>query len=97
MSTVVWREWYNVSAVKQLTAMGTLPRNEIDIDGVNAMTGEEIAREIVERTNQCNGEDFREGGEIVIIEPLHAAGTYEITTDYEPVFYVCKRGPDEEQ
>lgn len=25
---VIWREWYNESAIEAMTKMGTLPRNE---------------------------------------------------------------------
>ena len=89
LTTIVWREWFNEAAVKQLTEMGTLPRNEIDID-TSYMGGESVAAEIAEKANWQDSEWFRSGGEIVILEPEEFAGTYRIIVDYEPTFYACR-------
>lgn len=90
MAIVVWREWYNESAVKKLTEMGTLPRYEIEIDDFDIDDGETVARFIAEDANKHDPECFREGGEITIVEPESIAGDYEISVDYEPVFIACK-------
>jgi hypothetical protein len=52
--------------------------------------GEDAARMIAEQCNNCDGEQFRVGGKIVIIEPEDMAGTYDISVDYEPTFYARK-------
>ena len=91
LTTIVWREWFDEDAVKKLTEMGTLPRNEADID-TRYMDGDSIAAEIAEKANQQDSENFREGGELVILEPEEFAGTYEISTKYEPRFYAYKSG-----
>lgn len=84
-TTVVWREWYNAASVEQLTKMGTLPRNEIELD-TRWMDGEEVAKAIAEEAYRNDFESFREGGEIVIVEPEQFAGTYRIVTEYVPEF-----------
>lgn len=89
LTTIVWREWFNEAAVKQLTEMGTLPLNETDID-TNYMTGDDVAAEVAEKANQQDNESFCSGGEIVILEPEEFAGTYKITTEYEPRFTAYK-------
>jgi hypothetical protein len=86
MATVIWREWYNAAAVKKLTEMGTLPRNEIEIDDFYMDDGDTVACIIAETANKQDGECFREGGELTIVEPASIAGDYEISVDYEPVF-----------
>ena len=87
MTTVVWREWYNESAVKKLIEMGTLPRNEIEVDGADELEGWELAELIVRQVNGEDPEYFRQGGSMVILEPEKHAGTYNITVEYEPTFY----------
>src|ERR1039458_2816711 len=77
---IVWREWFNEAAVASLTKMGTLPRNESMID-TRWMDGEEIAAEIAKEANDQDGESFREGGEIVIVEPAEFAGTYDLSVE----------------
>ena len=91
LTTIVWREWFDEDAVKKLTEMGTLPRNEADID-TRYMDGDSIAAEIAEKANQQDSENFREGGELVILEPEEFADPYEISTKYEPRFYAYKSG-----
>lgn len=86
---VVWREWYDEAAVKALTEMGTLPREETMLN-IMFENGEDVAGMIAEECNKRDGEHFREGGDIVILEPAEFAGTYRITTEYEPVFYARK-------
>lgn len=89
MTTIVWREYYNDAAVAQLTAMGTLPRNETEIDTAD-MQGYEVAAEIAQRDFDDTFESiFREGGRMVILEPVEFAGTYEIQVDYVPQFSAC--------
>ena len=94
MAFVIWREWFNADAVKRLEAMGTLPRNEIEIDDFDMTHGEAVARLIAQKTNEQDFEQFREGGQIVIVEPESIAGTYEITVDYEPQFDAYKSDLD---
>lgn len=89
LTTIVWREWYNDVAVKQLTEMGTLPCYETDID-ISYMDGDDVAAEIAEKQNSQDGECFLEGGEIVILEPEQFAGTYEVSVEYEPRFTAYK-------
>lgn len=86
---VIWREWYNESAVEALTKMGTLPRNETEIllkYFWHGFDGADAASEIARQANQQDPEAFRNGGEIVILEPPEWAGTYDIEVDYEPTF-----------
>lgn len=83
---VVWREYYNEAAIKQLEAMGTLPRNESMID-CRWCTGAEVAALVAEDAYRQDSEQFREGGDLVILEPEEFAGSYEIGVDYEPVFH----------
>lgn len=82
---IVWREWFSESAVKQLTEMDTLPRNETEID-TRLFDGADVAAAIAENENHYDGEAFREGGEIVILEPEEFAGTYRIDVEYTPTF-----------
>lgn len=86
--TIVWREWFNENAVKQLTEMGTLPRDETEIDApFDWEDGEDIARDVAIAEYRNGSEMFREdGAQIVILEPEKYAGTYEISVEYEPVF-----------
>lgn len=86
---VIWREWYNAPAVKVMTEMGTLPRYETVID-TRLEDGEGVATLIAKAANDHESESFREGGEIVILEPEEFAGTYEVTVEYEPTFYANK-------
>ena len=89
MIKVVWRDWYDDAVVAHLMKMGTLPRNEDEVE--TFMTdGEDAARMIAEQCNNHDGEQFREGGKIVILEPEDMAGTYDISVDYEPTFYARK-------
>ena len=85
---VVWREWYNENAVKQLTEMGTLPRDETEIDApFDWEDGEDVARDLATTEYQNGSELFREAGaQIVILEPEKYAGTYEIDIEYVPNF-----------
>lgn len=82
---VVWREWYNEGAVKKMEEMGTLPHYESFID-IRWMQGDDVAVAIAEDTYAHDAEQFREGGEIVILEPAEFAGAYDISVDYEPRF-----------
>jgi hypothetical protein len=96
MATVIWREWFNAAAVKKMTEMGTLPREEIEVDDFDVESGgRTVARIIAAAANKQDPEQFREGGGLVIVEPEAIAGTYEITVDYEPVFYAYKAEPGE--
>lgn len=89
MIKVVWRDWYDDAVVAALMKMGTLPRNEAEVE--TFMTdGEDAARMIAEQCNNHDGEQFREGGKIVILEPEDMVGTYDISVDYEPTFYARK-------
>lgn len=89
MIKVIWRDWYRPEDVTVLTKMGTLPRNEAKVAAF-MMDGEDAAREIAKQCNNCDGEQFREGGRIVIVEPEEMAGTYDISVDYEPSFFARK-------
>lgn len=90
MTTVVWREWFNEAAVKKMTEMGTLPRDETEIEDAYVTDGSDAAAELVRQANKSDFEAFREGGKIVIIEPEYYAGTYDVTVDYEPYFDAFK-------
>lgn len=85
MTKIVWRDWFSDPAIAQLTAMGTLPRNEVEID-TRLEDGASVAKLIAEDAYSHDAESFRNGGEIVIVEPEEFAGTYCITVDYEPIF-----------
>lgn len=85
MATIVWREWYNEPAVKKMEEMGTLPRYETEVD-TRFMDGDEVAAALAEDAYRHDSEQFREGGELVIMEPEEFAGTYDVSVDYEPVF-----------
>lgn len=85
MTTIVWREWFNEAAVKQLTAMGTLPREEMDLD-CDHLDGEDIAALIGEQCNKEHGSMFTDTTEIVILEPEKFAGTYRVHVEYEPSY-----------
>ncbi len=87
MTTVVWREWYSPETVAALTKMGTLPREEAEVTLGPGSDGADVAREIVEFCQQHgDGEWFREGGRLVILEPPELAGTYTIHVDYSPSY-----------
>lgn len=86
MTEVVWREWYNEAAVKQLTEMGTLSRYQIELSIEDWMDGCDVAAEIAKRANQSDFEAFQKDGKIVIIEPEYVAGTFDIEVEYEPSF-----------
>jgi hypothetical protein len=90
MTTIIWREWYNEPAVKRMAEMGTLPREETEIDDRFNETGSDIARLIAQDATSHGSELFQEGTRIVIVEPERYAGTYDVGVDYEPTFYVTK-------
>lgn len=90
LTTVVWREWFNEATIAQLTAMGTLPRNETLLD-CRLLNGADVAAAIAEDANGGDNEAFREGGELTIIEPEEFAGDYEISIDYEPFFFAHEK------
>lgn len=86
---VIWREWYNDFVVETMTKLGTLPRNETEVIPKyfgQMLNGAEAASEIARQANREDPEAFRNGGEIVILEPPEWAGTYDIEVDYEPTF-----------
>lgn len=89
MTTIVWREWYDENAVRQLTDMGTLPRYETEIDA-RYMDCDDVAAEIAEKANRDDSERFRDGGMLVIIAPEEFAGDYDIAVDWEPRFTAYK-------
>jgi hypothetical protein len=61
--------------------------NEIELKGVEGLSGRLIAQTLAERAyNDSGSETYREGGELVILEPPEITGTYKIVTDYEPTF-----------
>lgn len=93
MHQIVWREWYNAPAVAQMEAMGTLPKETIDID-CRYLTKDEVAAEIARRINLEDSESFARGGEIVIISPEEFAGTYSIDVDWTPSFSACEADLD---
>ncbi|SDP39331.1 hypothetical protein SAMN04488061_2831 [Filomicrobium insigne] len=83
--TVVWREWFDDEAVAELTAMGTLPRDETEISDYGydgADTAAEVARTVHEQDSEC----FVNGGKIVILEPERYAGIFHVHVDFEPSF-----------
>lgn len=88
---IIWREFFNEAAVKQLTEMGTLPRYETEMDVDEYTDGEEAAAEIAEKAFREDSEMFREGGTLVIVEPEHLSGTYDIEVEYRPSFYANAR------
>lgn len=94
MVRVIWRDWYNEAAVASMSKMGTLPRNEIEVDDFDAQDGDAVAVLIAEEANRQDSECFREGGEIVIMEPEDIAGTYAITVDWVPTFDACREDFD---
>jgi hypothetical protein len=54
---------------------------------VSESSGRLVAQELAERAYHDSGsEAYREGGELVILEPPEITGTYKIVTDYEPTF-----------
>ena len=87
---IIWREWYSEQAIAAMTKMGTLPQEEMEINSLGIYACDDIARKLVEQINSQNDECFRNGGDIVILEPLACAGRYNITVTYEPYFYVRK-------
>lgn len=90
MTIIVWREFFKPEVVEQLTKMGTLPREETNVD-VRRKDGPGVARFLAEMSNKSDAEQFREGGAITILEPEQFAGDYDIIVDYEPVFYAYKK------
>lgn len=86
LTKIIWREWYNEAACAAMEKMGTLPRNESEID-TRWMDGEEVAAEIAKQEYSRDFEAFREGGDIVILEPEEFAGKYEVGVEYAPNFY----------
>jgi hypothetical protein len=91
VTTIVWREWFNEAAVKQLTEMGTLPRNEINLEYYDNYEGEHIAEMIAQACNKEDVTAFTEPTEIVILEPEKFAGTYEVYVDFEPRYTAERR------
>lgn len=91
---VIWREWCNESDVEAMTKMGTLPRNETQINlepDPRYNEGADAAEEIARLVYWQDPEAFRNGGKIVILEPPEWAGTYDIEVDYEPTFTAYAR------
>lgn len=89
MTTIIWREWYDDNAVRQLTKMGTLPRYETEID-TRYMDGDDVAAKVAEKASRYDSESFRDGGVLVLLEPEEFAGDYEITVEWEPCFTAYK-------
>jgi hypothetical protein len=85
---VVWRPYYKADAVAQLTAMGTIERNEtyIDCDDVDHRWGDGVAAEVARLCHADDSTCYLKGGSIVILEPASIAGTYMIHTDWDPSF-----------
>lgn len=83
---VIWRDWFDKAAVAQLTAMGTLPRNEFEFNGW-AMDGSDVAQAIAEEQHKFDSTSYCDGGRIEILEPEKFAGVYEIHVDWEPSFH----------
>lgn len=89
---VIWREFYSPEAVAQLTAMGTLPRYEFELEPTfGEGPGWYVAKQIAKSENDSDPEAFVRGGAIVILEPAELAGVYDITCEYEPYFYASQR------
>ncbi len=86
---IIWRDAYSEGALEAMERLGTVPREEIEID-TRFMDGAEIAAAIANDSNGRDSENFREGGDIVILEPEEFAGTYKVSVDYEPHFYAYK-------
>ena len=86
MTTVVWREWFNEAAIKKMTEMGTLPREETELVIDDLDEGSDIAAVIARNANRSDFEAFQNGGKIVILEPEYIAGTYDISVEFEPCF-----------
>lgn len=87
---IVWRKWFDARDVETLTKMGMLPREVVEINVLPSDDGEDVARTIAEQCNSIDGEQFRTGGRITILEPSEFSGSYDISVDYEPVFYARK-------
>ena len=87
---IIWREWFNAPAVAKMTEMGTLPKEETEIDTCGE-DGRSVAELIAKEATDHGSEMFRESGAmIVILEPQEFAGTYDISVDYEPTFFAIK-------
>lgn len=89
LTKIVWREWFNASAVKQLTEMGTLPRYETMID-CSAENGHSVAELVAADAYSQNADGYGENWGMVIVEPAEFAGTYNIEVDYKPTFCAIK-------
>lgn len=89
LTKIVWRDWYSEGAIATMTAMKTLPREETEIDA-RFMDGEDVAADLVRLANENEGECYREGGKITILEPAEFAGNYDVAVDYEPSFSAYK-------
>ena len=68
MTKFVWREWFNADAVKKLTEMGTLPRNETEIDA-RWMTGEEVAAKVHQLLDDVAAPDIVMPAELPSVDP----------------------------
>ncbi|MBO4228060.1 hypothetical protein [Bradyrhizobium neotropicale] len=88
---VVWREWFNEAAIKQMTEMGTLPRNETEVSVGSHDNGEDVAALVAEDVAKEDSEAFRDGGTIVILEPEDFAGEYDIEVEYTPTYFARER------
>ena len=85
LTKIVWREWYNAPAVAKMTEMGTLLREECELD-VRGEDGAGVAALIAKDATDHGSEAFHSETEIVILEPEEFAGTYKIHVDFEPTF-----------
>lgn len=52
-----------------------------------------VAKEIAEYENSRDGEAFRNGGALTILEPKALAGVYSISVDYTPHFSASRTEP----
>ena len=91
---IVWREHYRPDVVRELQNMGTLPRNEIELDLGDYEDGADVVERIL-NINLNDGNVAETGDKIAIIEPEKYAGTYEVAVDYDPVFTVGKIEEDD--
>lgn len=94
MPQIVWREYFNEAAVKQLTDMGTLPRNVFEIEDIEAVDGEEIAAAIAQEAYDNDPSSFTEGGDIVIVDPPEFAGKYYVEPEFRATFWASRQDED---
>ena len=85
LTKIVWHDWFPPGSNAIVT-----PYNETEVDTTGDWDSEDVAASLAKVVNAGDCDAFNRGGKLVIVGPEEYAGVYDITVDYEPVFFAEK-------